>query len=234
MHRADDLSGLAGRPVNVDPAEAPDRPGAGWYVDHGRALVGTEPPGDPVPDGDWERACAVVRDYQFTDHRRVRGFFRPADPLLGRDMLLEGRFGPLRFHLGVRVTEVVDEVRDGVRVWGWTYDTLRGHLERGRLTYEVVKDLRTGEVEFVIRAFSRPARIPNPLYRLGFALFGRGVQLEFYHRVGQRVRDLVGAARAGHPLPRPAPGPDGVVVAPQGAPRHRTDAVALLVRHPGV
>lgn len=220
--------------MNFDPAEPPAATGTpGWHVDHGRALVGTEPPGDPVPGGDWERACAVLRDYQFTDHERLRGFFRPDDELIGRDMLLEGRFGVLRFHLGVRVTAVVDEVRDGTRVWGWTYDTLRGHLEQGRLTYEVVKDLASGQVEFVIRAYSRPARIPNPVYRLGFALFGRGVQLEFYHRAGQRVRDLVGAARAGRPLPEPVPGPDGIAAAPQDSPRHWTDAVAVLVRHPG-
>ncbi|OLL73039.1 hypothetical protein Ae168Ps1_1420 [Pseudonocardia sp. Ae168_Ps1] len=232
--RRADLDGLAARAVNFDAADAPvtasDRR---WHVDHGRALVGSEPPGDPVPDGDWERACAVVRGYQFTDHHRLRGVFRPADPLLGRDMLLEGRFGPLRFHLGVRVTDVVDTTRDGKRIWGWTYETLDGHLERGRLTYEVVKDLADGEVEFVIRAFSRPARIPNPFYRLGFGLFGRAVQLEFYHRAGQRVRDLLAGARSGHPLPEPVPGPDGVTVAPAGSPRAATDLVAHLVRHPG-
>lgn len=175
----------------------------------------------------------MVRGYQFTDHRRLRGVFRPDDPLLGRDMLLEGRFGPLRFHMGVRVTEIVDEVRDGARVWGWTYDTLQGHLEQGRLTYEVVKDLTTGEVEFVIRAFSRRARIPDPLLATGFALFGRGVQLEFYHRAGQRVRDLLGAARAGRPLPRPVPGPDGIAVAPEGSRHLRSDSFALVARHPG-
>lgn len=220
--------------MNFDPAEAPttssDRR---WHVDHGRALVGTEPPGDPVPDGDWERACAVLRDYQFTDHHRLRGVFRPADPLVGRDMLLEGRFGPLRFHLGVRVTAVVDETRAGKRIWGWTYETLHGHLERGRLTYEVVKDLASGEVEFVIRAFSRPARIPNPVYRLGFAMFGRATQLEFYHRAGQLVRDLLADARAGRPLPQPVTDADGITVAPAGSPREVTDAVAYLVRHPG-
>ncbi|MEJ8279870.1 DUF1990 domain-containing protein [Pseudonocardia spirodelae] len=233
-HRRADLDGLAARPVNFDDAEAPaDAHDPRWHVDHGRALVGHETPGDPVPGGDWERACAALRDYQFTDPRRLRGAFRPTDPLMGRDMLLEGRFGPLRFHLGVRVTALVDEVRDGRRVWGWTYETLQGHLERGRLTYEVVKDLTTGDVEFVIRAFSRPAHIPNPLYRLGFGLFGRAVQLEFYHRAGQRVRDLVAAAGRGRPLPQPVPGPDGITVAPQGSGRHWTDRVAVLVRHPG-
>ncbi|ANY10295.1 hypothetical protein AFB00_22290 [Pseudonocardia sp. HH130630-07] len=235
--RRADLDSLAGRASNIaglGTDEVPRTDGEdGWHVDHGSALVGTEPPGEPVPGGDWERACSVLLGYQFTDHRRLRGAFRPGDPLLGRDMLLEGRFGPLRFHLGVRVTAVVDEIRDGARVWGWTYETLHGHLERGRLTYEIVKDLDTGEVRFVIRAFSRPAPIPNPLYRLGFAVFGRAVQIEFYHRAGQRVRDLVGAARGGRPLPEPVPGPDGITVAPEGSPRRWTDAVALLVRHPG-
>lgn len=207
--------------------------GRRWHVDHGRALVGTERPGPPEPGGDWERACAVVRAYQFTDHHRLRAVFRPDDPLLGRDMLLEGRFGPLRFHLGVRVTDVVDTDRDGSRVWGWTYETLQGHLEQGRLTYEVSKDLWTGQVEFVIRAFSRPARIPHPLYAVGFGLFGRPVQLEFYHRAGQRVRDLLADARAGRALPAPPTGPDGVTVAPADSPAHWTDPVAVLVRHPG-
>ncbi|WFG46894.1 DUF1990 domain-containing protein [Pseudonocardia alni] len=233
--RRADLDGLAARGVNFDDAETPtDTRDPRWHVDHGRALVGTEPPGDPVPDGPWERACAVLRDYQFTAPNRLRGVFRPSDPLLGRDMLLEGRFGPMRFHLGVRVTGLVDETVDGRRVWGWTYETLHGHLEEGRLTYEVVKDLATGDVEFVIRAFSRPAHIPNPLFRLGFGLFGRAVQLEFYHRAGQRVRELVADAAAGRPLPQPLPGADGVTVAPQNGGRHWTDPFAVLVRHPGV
>lgn len=192
-----------------------------------------EQPGPPEPGGVWELACEILRGYQFTDHRRLRGVFRPADPLLGRDMLLEGRFGPLRFHLGVRVTGVEDTERDGYRIWGWTYETLHGHLEQGRLSYEVTKHLTTGEVEFVIRAFSRPARIPHPLYRLGFGMFGRPVQLEFYHRAGRRTRDLVAAARTGHPLPRPEAGPDGVTVAPQGSEDDPADRFALLVRHPG-
>ena len=48
--------------MNFDDAETPtDTRDPRWHVDHGRALVGTEPPGDPVPDGPWERACAVLR-----------------------------------------------------------------------------------------------------------------------------------------------------------------------------
>ena len=78
----------------------------------------------------------------------------------------------LDFRLGVRVWDVVDEeqVEDGrpVRVWGWSYRTLRGHLERGQMTYEVRKWLDTGAVEFRIAAVSHRARVGNPLVRVGF------------------------------------------------------------------
>ncbi|MFP5020653.1 DUF1990 family protein [Pseudonocardia phyllosphaerae] len=226
-----ELDGLAGLAVNFDDAETPESgDDPRWHVDHGRALVGREAPGPPEPGGPWERACVVLRDYQFTAPGRLRGIFRPGDPLLGRNMLLEGRFGPMRFHLGVRVTGVEDAERDGQRVWGWTYETLQGHLEEGRLTYEVVKDLASGDVEFVIRAFSRRAPVPNPILRLGFAVFGRAVQEEFYHHAGQRVRELAGVPGR---VPVVETGPDGVTVAPAGSGPSWTDRLAVLVRYPG-
>ena len=82
-------------------------------------------------------------------------------------MLLEARFLGLRFRFGVRVEGVVDETceADGrmIRVWGWSYRTLQGHLEMGQMDYEVWKWLDSGEVEFRIHVVSRPARIPPPL-----------------------------------------------------------------------
>ena len=227
---ADRLDELAGLRINYDRADGPvSAEDPGWHVDDGRAVIGHERPGPPEPDGPWERAGCIVRDYGFTDHRRLRGAYRASAPLLGRDMLLEGRFAILRFHLGVRVTDVVDTERDGHRIWGWSYETLTGHLEQGLLTYEVDKDMTSGVVTFRIRAFSRRAPVPNPLYRLGFALFGRAVQLGFYHSAGRRVRALV----AREP---PGPEPDvdtGVVVAPD-SPRRRSDRWAVHVYQPGV
>ena len=227
------LDELAQSAVNYDPADAPvSAADPRWHVDTGRALLGTERPGPPEPGGLWESACILVRDYEFTDHRRLRGIYRPGDPLLGRNMLLQGRFTLLRFSLGVRVTDVVDTEHDGRRVWGWAYETLSGHLEQGRLSYEVVKNLANGEVTFWIRAYSRRAPVPNPLYRFGFALFGRPIQLEFYHRAGQRIRDAARAHRAGAPLPR-ASTDRQVVVAPQGSSRHWWDRLVVHVHHPG-
>jgi uncharacterized protein (UPF0548 family) len=112
-------------------------------------------------------------------------------------MLLEARFWGLRFQLGVRVTRVIDETRslDGrdVRVWGWSYATLQGHLEVGQMDYEVWKRLDSGAVEFHVHVVSRPERIPNPVLRLGFRLFGRREQVRFAKRACKRMAALVAA-----------------------------------------
>ena len=113
-------------------------------------------------------------------------------------MLLEARFYGLRFRFGVRVGGVVDETRrvDGreVRVWGWNYRTLQGHLEMGQMDYEVWKWLDTGEVEFHTRRFSRHAPVGNPVVRLGLHLFGRHQQVRFARRACDRVAILTAAA----------------------------------------
>lgn len=85
--------------------------------------------------------------------------------------------------MGVRITDVVDTERaaGAERVWGWSYDTLQGHLERGRMTYEVVKHRNTGRVEFVLYGRSQPAELGRVL-RLGWTAFGRRTQLRFYRR----------------------------------------------------
>ncbi|ODU02683.1 MAG: hypothetical protein ABS81_16850 [Pseudonocardia sp. SCN 72-86] len=234
-----ELDRLPALEVNYDEADAPrgaDHPG--WHVDLAEAELGTEPPGDPVPGGIYESACVLVRDYEFSDHRLIRGVFRPADELLGRNMLLEGRFLFLRFYLGVRVTGVVEGTRESPegpqRVWGWTYQTLDGHLEQGKLTYEVIKDLTTGAVSFRIDAYSRRAPIDNPVVRTGFTVFGRRTQLDFYHRVGRRMHDLLAAHEPGTPLPHPATLMGDVVLAPSESRMRPWDPVAVPLRHPGV
>lgn len=136
-----------------------------------------------------------MRDYEFADPRIVRAIYHPGSPLEGRDMLLEVRFWGLTFRWGVRVGGVIDEVRrvDGrdVRVWGWSYATLQGHLETGQMDYEVWKWLDTGAVEFRIHVVSRASRIGNPIIRLGFRLFGRREQVRFARRACERMAWLM-------------------------------------------
>jgi uncharacterized protein (UPF0548 family) len=197
------LEDLRARGYNFDPARLGELTAdEGWHHDDRRQALPPEPPGEPVPGGSFKRARALMRDYAFAEGSAVRAIFQQDAPLEGRDMLLVARFVGLDFRLGVRVGEVVDERRteEGrpVRVWGWNYRTLRGHLERGQMSYEVRKWLDTGAVEFRIAAVSHRAVVGNPLVRLGFALLGRREQLKFYRYtcevMARRTAAAAGAA----------------------------------------
>jgi uncharacterized protein (UPF0548 family) len=237
------LDGLSGLTVNYDQAHAPDggfeAAEGHWHVDSGTTQLGREGPGAPEDGGLWDSACRLVGQYEFADARILRGVYRRDSALLGRNLLLEGRFLVLRFYLGVRITGVIDEERDAgdgdgpLRVWGWYYQTLQGHLEQGRLSYEVIKNLTTGLVSFRVAGYSRPAPIANPLIRLGFLLFGRWTQQRFYRNIQRRMADLARAAQAGRALPTPLIRPDGVVLAPSGVRPHPLEPLARGWLHPG-
>ena len=226
------VSELRHRPVNYDEKQAPPFVTEGWHQDRRVLELGYEAPGEPAPGGLVDTAGALVNSYEFSDPAILRAAFRYPGDLVGRDMLLEGRFLVLRFLIGVRITAQHDEVRDGShgpeRVIGWSYQTLRGHLEQGRLTYEVAKELETGRVEFRIIAHSRRAPIPNPVLRQGFHHFGRRTQLRFYRHALERLRRLLLA-----PPPPPRPGPDGIVRAPSGVEPGRFERWTIRFAHPG-
>lgn len=223
---------LAGARINYSPEEV-RRPA--WNVDVHRTALPAERPGPPEPQGSWQRACRLVRDYEFSPPEIVRALYDPDAPLSGRDMLLEARFRGLHFYCGVRVTQVVDEERDdGDRRWGWAYATLDGHLERGQVMYEVVKHQHTGEVEFVISSHSQPAPTLDRITALGWRLFGRRTQLRFYRRCGERLRRSVEAALRGERAEtRPSTAVDHLVYAPSDAKPRRLDALALHRVAPG-
>ncbi|SNS12593.1 DUF1990 family protein [Actinomadura mexicana] len=194
-------AGLNELPLNFDPDQHDiRRPESGWNVDDYRQPLPAEPPGPPVPGGSWEIARHLVRDYEYADPAIIRQICRSGPPETGRNMLLEGRFYGLRFYLGLRVGGVVDGVveQDGrqMRVWGWNYRTLEGHLERGQMDQEVRKWLDTGEVEFHVHGFSQRAPIKSPIVRLGFILFGRATQVRFYKRACKRMKAQTTAALA--------------------------------------
>jgi uncharacterized protein (UPF0548 family) len=195
------LAALADKSFNFDPDQADHfTTENGWHVDDYAQPLPPEPPGPPAPGGSFEVAQRLMHDYAFADPAIIRAVYAEDSPFERRDMLLVGRFWGLRFHLGVRVGGLVDEERaiDGrpLRRWGWSYRTLQGHLEMGQMDYQVGKWLDSGEVDFRIHAFSRPAHIPNPVVRLGFRLFGRRVQRRFARRACRRMARLV-AAEAG-------------------------------------
>jgi uncharacterized protein (UPF0548 family) len=192
------LDALHARPLNFDLARIGEFTAAqGWRLDDYRQPLPPEPPGPPLRDGSWETARRLMRDYEFADPEIVRAIYYDDRQLEQRDMLLQLRFHGLRFHVGVRIGGTRDDTTsiDGrpVRVWGWNYRTLQGHLEMGQMDYDVRKWLDSGDVDFHIHAVSRPAEIRNPLIRLGFRLFGRREQLRFARNACERMAQLVTA-----------------------------------------
>jgi uncharacterized protein (UPF0548 family) len=190
------LAALAGRPLNFDPDElASASSQTGWHVDDYRQALAAEPPGAPVAGGSFELARGLMTGYAFADPAIVRAVFDPASGLANRNMLLQARFGPLRFFLGCRVGSITDETRTvddrPVRIWGWSYGTLAGHFERGRMDFAVWKWLDRGTVEFRIHVVSRRARVGNPLVGIGLRLVGRRQQVRFARRACERMGELV-------------------------------------------
>jgi uncharacterized protein (UPF0548 family) len=190
-----------------------------WHVDDYCRELPSEPPGPPIPGGSFEVARRLMGDYEFADPSVIRAVYESDAPLEGRNMLLEIRFAGLRFRVPVRIEEVRDEVREvegrAVRVWGWAYRTLEGHLEKGQMDYEVWKWVDDGRVEFRIHAVSEMAEIRNPFVRIGFRLFGRREQVRFARRCGERLVRFTRAVldRGEEAEPRPAV-VEGLAVSP--------------------
>jgi uncharacterized protein (UPF0548 family) len=138
-----------------------------------------------------------LRNYRVADPSMVRAFYDHEAPLEHRDMALELRFGPLRLHVGCRTGEITDERREvegrPVRVWGWPYRTLEGHVEQGEMNWEVWKWLDTGEVEFHVHSYSRNAGTRNPIVNLGFRLIGQRERRRYLRRACERMADLTAA-----------------------------------------
>ena len=196
----DRLQRLRTTPVNYDPGALDlQHPPAGWNVDDRCQPLASEPPGDPVAGGSWETAKRLISGYEFADPSLVRAHYDRAAPLEGREMVLELRaLGLVRIHVGVRVVEVYDEVRelDGrrARVFGWAYRTLKGHVEEGQMDWMVWKWQDTGAVEFRVRAVSRTAPIPNPVIRIGFLLLRGHERRVFLDSTDRRMRELTAVA----------------------------------------
>jgi uncharacterized protein (UPF0548 family) len=204
--------------LNFDPASLSSVKRDAWHLDDYCRSLRPEPPGEPIGSGSFETAKRLLHDYEFADPRRIRAYYRVDAPLEGRDMLLEIRYLGLRVRVGVRVGVVFDHVRKlggrSVRVWGWAYRTLQGHLERGQMDYQVWKWLDTGEVEYRIHAVAQKARTRSPFLNLGFRLVGRREQVLFARRSAERMEELV-ESRICRGSTEPAPSsPSGIVAFP--------------------
>jgi uncharacterized protein (UPF0548 family) len=192
------VAALADRRVNFDRTRVDayaSQPG--WHLDDMVEALPHERPGPPAEGESWQVARWVMDSYQLADPAVVTAFYDPTLPLAGRDMLLRIRFAGLRLRVGVRIGDVYEETREvddrTVRLFGWSYSTLEGHFEEGQMHYELWKWQDSGDVEFHLKAISRPAREGPFLTRTGFRLLGRSNQLRFYRQICRRIKRLTEA-----------------------------------------
>jgi uncharacterized protein (UPF0548 family) len=185
------LARLRERTVNFDVPVEQMTAEHGWTVDGSHDLIGCEGPGPPVPDGVFERARKGILNYDFSDPRIVEGHFDPETELIGRDILLEIKVLGLRFLSGARVHSTREETREKETIFGFRYDTLEGHIERGYEWFMLSKDHQTGEVWFKIEAHWRLGDFPNWWSRLGFHLVGDPCRRKWRHRAPRRLQALI-------------------------------------------
>lgn len=177
-------------------------PEHGWNHVHSEATIAQEPLGGPVAEGAFFRARRSLELLEFSDPRVVVGHFDEREPLLGRTVLLELRPIGLRFLCPVRIAAVLDE-QDGYQTrFGFSFETLDGHVESGREWFTLTKNHDTGEVRFRIEAFWRAGQFPNWWSYLGFQLMGRRYQRAWHLLAHERLRALVRREE-----PAPAHGP---------------------------
>src|SRR3954447_25615037 len=200
------LLALRDRRVNYDP-DAAHPESQGWRIDDYCERLPSEAPGPPEDGGPFRVAQKLLRDYKVADPSIVRAHYDHNAELEGRNMLLELRFMGLHSYAGCRVGPVKDEERmvDGrpVRVWGWPYQTLEGHLEQGEMSWEVWKWMDTGEVQFRIHSYSRLVGSKNPFMVIGVRLVGQHERRRYLTSACERIARLTregleGRHPAGH------------------------------------
>ena len=175
------LDALPARPLNFEAEEAEMTSEQGWHHYHSDAVIATEREGDTM----FERARVALANYQFSNPRIVVAHFDPATPLLMRRLLLEIKVLGLHY----LCPAVVHEVRDEVNVYGFRYDTLEGHIERGLEWFLLRKDA-DGKIHFRIEARWRRGDFPNWWSRVGFAVLSGPYQRRWHRQAHRRLSML--------------------------------------------
>jgi uncharacterized protein (UPF0548 family) len=221
---AERLERLHGLPVNFHAEQSEMTPELGWNHYRSEAVIAHEPPGPPLDSGPFHRAELAVANYQFSDPDVVIGHFDASSRLLGRRMLLEMKaIRVLHYLAGVVISAVRYEEQDGRQTFGFRYDTLDGHIERGSEWFILSKDLETGQIRFEIEAAWLPGQFPNWWSRVGFHYLGPSYQRRWHHEAHGRISHIArGGLSAAGPVDELGlahAGPDVVFVR---TPRHPT------------
>ena len=177
----DRLDALPTRQVNFDADESQMTGDQGWRHYQSEAVIANEREGAAI----FDRARVALASYQFSDPGIVVAHFDPATPLLMRRLLLEIKVLGLHY----LCPAVVHKVRDEPGVFGFRYDTLEGHIERGVEWFVVSKDAE-GRIRFRIEARWRRGDFPNWWSRLGFAVLSGPYQRRWHRRAHRRLSML--------------------------------------------
>jgi len=196
------LEALKGRPVNFDVPVDRMTVANGWTIDGSEDEIGSEPKGPPLSDGVFARARQAIINYDFSDPSIVVGHFDSAAGPAGRDMLLEFKVLGFRFLCGVRVHSVRDDYDGNTSYFGFRYDTLEGHIERGFEWFLLTKDHATGGIHFKIQTHWQPGQFPNWWSKIGFLLIGEHYRSLWRRRAPERLRRV-----AHQPVAAPAAAP---------------------------
>jgi uncharacterized protein (UPF0548 family) len=166
------LERLTPVPVNFKGSEEQLTGAEGWNHYHSEAVIVTH--GD---DTSFQRARVALANYQFSDPSIVVAHFDPKAALLGRRILLEIKVFGLRYLCPALVTNV----RDEATAYGFRYDTLEGHIERGMEWFLLTRDA-DGAIRFRIEARWRPGDMPNWWSRAGFSVLSGFFQRRWHRR----------------------------------------------------
>ena len=172
------LERLAAAALNFRAAEEEMTADRGWNHYYSEAVIAREPDGDAC----FARARTALGSYQFSDPAIVVAHFDPDSPLLRRRILLEIKVLGLRY----LCPAVVNAVRDEAGVYGFRYDTLTGHIERGVEWFVLTKDDR-GDIRFRIEARWQRGELPNWWSRIGFQLLARRYQRRWHRQAHRRM-----------------------------------------------
>jgi len=209
------LAAVARLSPSVAPGTVQLTPETGWNHVLSQGVIGRETPGPPETDGAFSHARRLIERFSFSDVRIVVGHFDRGSVLRGRNFLLELKSMGLHFLCPVRVGAVREESGEERTVFGYRYDTLHGHIERGREWFLLTKDHRTGEITFRIEAGWLPGEFPNWWSRLGFHLLGKRYQRAWHRLAYEHLRaalrnwDAREQAARGHAAPH-----EGVALEP--------------------
>ena len=165
-------------PRNLDVPEEEMTGERGWHHYHSEAVIATEEAGEER----FTRARVALANYQFSEPGIVLAHFDPAEPFLGRCMLLELQVLGLHY----LCPAVVSRVREEPGVFGFRYDTLEGHIERGVEWFLLTKDER-GDIRFRIEARWKKGEFPNWWSRIGFIVLSGYYQRKWHRRAHHRL-----------------------------------------------